>query len=77
MARLTVEDCMGFVDNRFDLVLKASKRARILAFSMDEPRVPSNNDKPTVLALREIASGYDITKLLEPKKTENEESEAE
>jgi DNA-directed RNA polymerase subunit omega len=54
MARLTVEDCLDYVDNRFELVLVASKRARQLAMGAD-PLVPLDNDKPTVLALREIA----------------------
>lgn len=56
MARLTVEDCLPNVDNRFHLVLVASKRARQLAMGA-EPLVPLDNDKPTVLALREIADG--------------------
>ena len=56
MARLTVEDCLNNVDNRYDLVLLASKRARQIAFG-SEPLVKENNDKPTVLALREIAEG--------------------
>lgn len=54
MARLTVEDCLDYVDNRFDLVLVATRRARQLAMGAD-PLVPVDNDKPTVLALREIA----------------------
>ena len=54
MARLTVEDCLPNVDNRFHLVLVASKRARQIAMGAD-PLVPLDNDKPTVLALREIA----------------------
>ena len=54
MARLTVEDCLPHVDNRFHLVLVASKRARQIAMGA-EPLVPLDNDKPTVLALREIA----------------------
>ena len=54
MARLTVEDCLGNVENRFELVLVASKRARQLAMGA-EPMVPVDNDKPTVLALREIS----------------------
>lgn len=54
MARLTVEDCLDYVDNRFELVLVATKRARQLAMGAD-PLVPLENDKPTVLALREIA----------------------
>jgi len=56
MARLTVEDCLPFVDNRFQLVLVASKRARQIAMG-STPLVPVDNDKPTVLALREIAEG--------------------
>lgn len=54
MARLTVEDCLDNVENRFELVLIASQRARQLAMGA-EPLVPEDNDKPTVLALREIA----------------------
>ncbi len=54
MARVTVEDCLSKVDNRFDLVLIASKRARQLANGR-EALVPWENDKPTVVALREIA----------------------
>lgn len=56
MARITVEDCLAHVDNRFDLVLLATKRARQLANRV-EPLLPAQNDKPTVLALREIAAG--------------------
>jgi len=54
MARVTVEDCLENVDNRFELVLVASKRARQLAMGK-EPLVEPENDKPTVMALREIA----------------------
>ncbi|MES9850491.1 MAG: DNA-directed RNA polymerase subunit omega [Candidatus Thiodiazotropha sp. LLP2] len=56
MARVTVEDCMGYVENRFDLVLLATKRARQLVNGV-EPLLPWENDKPTVMALREIADG--------------------
>jgi DNA-directed RNA polymerase subunit omega len=56
MARITVEDCLENVDNRFDLVLLASRRARQLVNGVD-PLVPWENDKPTVVALREIADG--------------------
>lgn len=55
MARITVEDCHEVVDNRFELVLMATKRARQLAEGA-EPLVDVENDKPTVLALREIAT---------------------
>jgi DNA-directed RNA polymerase subunit omega len=57
MARVTVEDCLGRVDNRFQLVLVASKRARQIMRSGEEPTVEWDNDKPTVVALREIAAG--------------------
>lgn len=57
MARITVEDCLRFVDNRFELVRIASIRARQLAKG-GLSLVDSENDKPTVLALREIAAGY-------------------
>ncbi|MBA1443766.1 MAG: DNA-directed RNA polymerase subunit omega [Chromatiales bacterium] len=56
MARVTVEDCLDYVDNRFDLVLLATKRARQLVNGV-EPLIPWENDKPTVVALREIADG--------------------
>ena len=57
MARITVEDCLEVVDNRFELVMMAAKRARQLANGV-EPQMDNseNDDKPTVLALREIAA---------------------
>jgi DNA-directed RNA polymerase subunit omega len=66
MARITVEDCLPNVENLFQLVLLASARARRLANGA-EPTVPVDNDKVTVIALREIAEG-NITPemLLEP-----------
>ncbi|SEL20942.1 DNA-directed RNA polymerase subunit omega [Atopomonas hussainii] len=57
MARVTVEDCLDHVDNRFELVMLSSKRARQLATGGKEPKVEWENDKPTVVALREIAGG--------------------
>ena len=63
MARITVEDCLHSVDNLFDLVLLASKRARQLANGA-EARVDWQNDKPTVVALREIAEGQVTVDLL-------------
>lgn len=54
MARLTVEDCLHHIGNRFELVLVASKRARQLAMGAT-PLVNPEKDKPTVIALREIA----------------------
>ena len=56
MARITVEDCLENVANRFELVLLASRRARQLSKGADA-LLPEDNDKPTVIALREIAEG--------------------
>jgi DNA-directed RNA polymerase subunit omega len=64
MARITVEDCLQNVDNLFDLVLLASKRSRQLANGA-EARVEWENDKPTVVALREIAEGQVTMDLLD------------
>jgi DNA-directed RNA polymerase subunit omega len=56
MARITVEDCLKKIDNRFEMVLTATKRARQISNGAD-PLVEEENDKPTVIALREIADG--------------------
>lgn len=64
MARITVEDCLDNVDNRFQLVLVATRRARQLALGAD-PLVEWENDKPTVLALREIAEGLVTRNILD------------
>ncbi len=56
MARLTVEDCLERLDNRYELVLLASKRARQLAMGLP-PLVDEDSDKPSVIALREVAEG--------------------
>ncbi|MEP5765821.1 MAG: DNA-directed RNA polymerase subunit omega [Halieaceae bacterium] len=58
MARVTVEDCLENVANRFELVMVASKRARQMATGGKEPMVDEESDKPTVIALREIADGF-------------------
>jgi DNA-directed RNA polymerase subunit omega len=58
MARITVDDCLRNMNNRFTLVMKATKRARKLAFGKATALVDWENDKPTVVALREIAAGY-------------------
>ena len=57
MARITVEDCLDNVDNRFELVMVSSKRARQIRAQGKDPLVEADNDKPTVIALREIADG--------------------
>ncbi len=64
MARITVEDCLDNVDNRFELVMVASKRARQIATGGKEPLVPEEQDKPTVLALREIEKGLITAEIL-------------
>lgn len=66
MARITVEDCLDHVDNRFELVMVSAKRARQLAVGGKDPHVAPENDKPTVIALREIEQGFiDASILLE------------
>ena len=57
MARITVEDCLEKIPSRFDLILMASKRARQLSTTSREPLVEWDNDKPTLVALREIEEG--------------------
>ena len=61
MARITVEDCLKEIENRFEMVMAASKRARSLMIDGATPVVEERNDKATVIALREIASGMVIT----------------
>lgn len=58
MARVTVEDCVQQIPNRFELVLVATKRARKLTSGAVQPCLDWENDKATVLALREIAAGF-------------------
>lgn len=65
MARVTVEDCLEHIGNQFDMVLVASQRARNLIRSGVEPFVDWDNDKPTVVALREIADGHIDMKILD------------
>jgi DNA-directed RNA polymerase subunit omega len=67
MARITVEDCLDHVENRFELVLVGTKRARQLATGGKEPMVPEENDKPTVIALREIEEGFIKPSILQEK----------
>jgi DNA-directed RNA polymerase subunit omega len=75
MARLTVEDCLDHVDNRFELVLIAAKRARQLSMGA-EPLVELENDKPTVLALREIAENKINKSVLEEEVIPQDDIEA-
>jgi len=79
MARITVEDCLSVVDNRFELVLMASRRARQLAKGV-EPVLDNaeHQDKPTVMALREIASRrIDLATIDAVEKSERERAERE
>ena len=71
MARITVEDCLHKIDNRFEMVLTATKRARQIANGAD-PLVEEENDKPTVIALREIADG-----LVDPERVDVIQAEIE
>ena len=64
MARITVEDCLENIENIFEMVLVAAKRARRVAHGAD-PMVELENDKPTVIALREIAEGLVTPSILE------------
>jgi DNA-directed RNA polymerase subunit omega len=73
MARVTVEDCLEHVDNRFNLVLLATKRARQLVNGV-EPFLPWENDKPSVMALREIAAGLVDDKVVNPPPQDEMES---
>ena len=70
MARITVEDCLEQVESRFDLVLKAAERARDLISTSAEPLVEPENDKPTIIALREIAAGVLDEDYVSPSDTE-------
>ena len=73
MARVTVEDCLENVENRFELVMLASRRARSLRKYYVDPLVPEENDKHTVIALREIASGLVDSKYLDELEISEEE----
>lgn len=75
MARITVEDCLDRIDNRFEMVLTATKRARQIANGAD-PMVEEENDKPTVIALREIADGLVDTEKVDVLQAEIEAAEA-
>jgi len=74
MARITVEDCLEYTENRFDLVLRSTKRARQLANGA-EAMLPWDNDKPTVVALREIAEGLVPASFFDPVEVIPEETD--
>ena len=79
MARITVEDCLEHVENRFQLVTLAAERAHQFYLYNARPQVDPENDKPTVVALREIASGMTVSGILDdPVQTDaSEEAEAD
>ena len=67
MARVTVQDAVEKIGNRFDLILTAARRARQLQLHTREPLVPEDNDKPTVIALREIEKGLINQEIMDAK----------
>jgi DNA-directed RNA polymerase subunit omega len=77
MARITVEDCLENVDNRFELVMLATRRARQMRRYGVEPMIPEENDKPTVIALREIAEGLVSNEMLDAQDASTEDEELE
>ncbi|MGB5325935.1 MAG: DNA-directed RNA polymerase subunit omega [Pseudomonadales bacterium] len=70
MARITVEDCLEHVDNRFELVMVATRRARQIATQGKDPLIEVDDDKPAVIALKEIELG-----LIDPKNLDAREEE--
>lgn len=72
MARITVEDCLDHVDNRFELVLVGAKRARQISVGGKEPHLDWENDKPTVVALREIEEGFVTPDILKEEEAKEE-----
>tara|TARA_Y100000814_G_scaffold280230_1_gene243473 strand:- start:45 stop:323 length:279 start_codon:yes stop_codon:yes gene_type:complete len=75
MARVTVEDCLDNVENRFALVMLASRRARQMRRFGVDPLVPEEDDKATVIALREIAEGLVSTEMLDAQEVRLEDEE--
>ena len=75
MARITVDDCLEKVESRFDLVLKAAERARDLISTSAEPLVDPENDKPTIIALREIADGVLDEDYVPPSNDEDDDTD--
>ena len=77
MARVTVEDCLDHVENRFELVMLATRRARGLRTYGNDPLVPEENDKATVIALREIAEGLISHEMLDSHEVSTEDEDVE
>ncbi|MDG6894729.1 DNA-directed RNA polymerase subunit omega [Volucribacter amazonae] len=77
MARVTVQDAVEKIGNRFDLILTAARRARQLQLHVREPLVPEENDKPTVIALREIEKGLINNEIMDAQELQLEEERKE
>jgi DNA-directed RNA polymerase subunit omega len=77
VARITVEDCLEHVDNRFELVMLATRRARQMRRFGAQPMLPEENDKPTVIALREIAAGLISNEILDEQDAATQHEELE
>lgn len=75
MARVTVEDAVKKMGNRFDLIMVAARRARQIATEGKEPLVPISNDKPTVTALREIELGLVNASTLEASDIQDQQAQ--
>ncbi|GEK11014.1 DNA-directed RNA polymerase subunit omega [Pseudoalteromonas sp. McH1-7] len=75
MARVTVEDAVDKIGNRFDLILVAARRARQISVGGKDPMVDAENDKPTVIALREIEQGFVTTDSLDIIDREEQQSQ--
>jgi len=77
MARVTIQNAVEKIGNRFDLILLAARRARQMQTGGKEPLVPEDNDKPTVIALREIEAGLITQEILDTQeRQEQQEQEA-
>ncbi|SFC33368.1 DNA-directed RNA polymerase subunit omega [Marinospirillum celere] len=77
MARVTVEDCLENVENRFELVMVATRRARQLTLGGKDPHIGWENDKATVVALREIAEGHTDVSILDEAEVKAVEAQEE
>jgi DNA-directed RNA polymerase subunit omega len=77
MARITVEDCLEHVENRFELVMVATRRARQMRRFGAQPLIAEENDKPTVIALREIAAGLISHEMLDAQDAATEDHRVE
>lgn len=75
MARVTVEDAVDKIGNRFDLILVAARRARQISVGGKDPMVDAENDKPTVIALREIEKGFITNDSLDSLEREDQQNQ--